>query len=225
MEKKISPAKVVVLGEARVGKTSLTQRFVNGQFNERQPSTVDATYQEKSLNIGSQSIKLVIWDTAGQERYHALNQVYYRGAEGAVVVYDCTDADTFKKMNQWVSELRQYLPQEVPIMIAGNKADLGASSSTKKIDDEQAQTYARSVNSQYFPTSAKTGNNVDEIFHALAKRIIDNQLHGTSQISLPTKLSSARGALKVEGLDFNPSVKLEDVKRQQRTGKKGGCCK
>jgi Ras-related protein Rab-5C len=68
-----------------------------------------------------------------------------------------------------VSELRQYLPQEVPIMIAGNKADLGASSSTKKIDDDTAQTYARSVSSQYFPTSAKTGNNVDEIFHALAK--------------------------------------------------------
>lgn len=76
-----------------------------------------------------------------------MNQVYYRGAEGAVVVYDCTDMDTFKKMNQWVSELRQYLPQEVPIIIAGNKADLGSSSSTKKIDDEIAQTYARSVSS------------------------------------------------------------------------------
>ncbi len=110
----------------------------------------------------------MIWDTAGQERYHALNQVYYRGAEGAVVVYDCTDADTFKKMNQWVSELRQYLPTEVPIMIAGNKSDLGTSSS-KKIEDENAQQYARSVSSTYFPTSAKTGSNVDEIFQALAK--------------------------------------------------------
>ena len=77
----------------------------------------------------------MIWDTAGQERYHALNQVYYRGAEGnlkrviglsgAVVVYDCTDPDTFKKMNQWVTELRQYLPSQVPIMIAGNKSDMG----------------------------------------------------------------------------------------------------
>ena len=86
------------------------------------------------MNTGSHSIKLVIWDTAGQERYHALNQVYYRGAEGnyqrvipigAVVVYDCTDPDTFKKMNQWVSELRQYLPSQIPIMIAGNKSDMG----------------------------------------------------------------------------------------------------
>ncbi len=111
-------------------------------------------------------MKLVIWDTAGQERYHALNQVYYRGAEGAVVVYDCTDPDTFQKMNQWVSELKQYLPNDVPIMIAGNKADMTGS---KKIDDETASTYARSQGSMYFPTSAKSGANVNEIFQALAK--------------------------------------------------------
>ena len=116
---------------------------------------------------------MIIWDTAGQERYHALNQVYYRGAEGknsllihlgAVVVYDCTDPDTFKKMNQWVSELRQYLPQEIPIMIAGNKSDIP----NKAVTDEQSSSYARQQGSSYFPTSAKTGFNVDEVFHALA---------------------------------------------------------
>ena len=80
---------------------------------------------------------------------------------GAIVVYDCTDQDTFKKMNQWVSELKQYLPNEIPIMIAGNKADLGGS---KVIEDSTASDFARSVGSQYFPTSAKTGNNVDVIF-------------------------------------------------------------
>ena len=119
----------------------------------------------------------MIWDTAGQERYHALNQVYYRGAEGiasqmicifliigAIVVYDCTDMDTFKKMNQWVSELKQYLPSEIPIMIAGNKADL----SGRMIEDEAAASYARSVGSLYFPTSAKSGSNVNEVFQALA---------------------------------------------------------
>lgn len=164
MEKKISPAKVVVLGEGMTlpaRNLSIIFFFISSRRQDLPyPALREWPIQRetalhrwchlsrkvltfslsngfaRSLNIGSQSIKLVIWDTAGQERYHALNQVYYRGAEGAVVVYDCTDADTFKKMNQWVSELRQYLPQEVPIMIAGNKADLGASSSTKKIDDE-----------------------------------------------------------------------------------------
>lgn len=83
-----------------------------------------------------------------------------------MVVYDCTDQDTFKKMNQWVSELKQYLPANIPIMIAGNKADL---SQSKAIDDETAQNYARSVGSTYFPTSAKSGNNVEEIFQGLAR--------------------------------------------------------
>lgn len=78
-----------------------------------------------------------------------------------MVVYDCTDEDTFKKMNQWVAELKQYLPAEIPILIAGNKADL---SQSKKIEDKTAEDYARSVGSQYFPTSAKSGHNVHEIF-------------------------------------------------------------
>lgn len=89
------------------------------------------------------------------------NQSYLKYILGAVVVYDCTDQDTFKKMNQWVSELRQYLPQNIPIMIAGNKADMTGS---KVIEDETANNYARSVGSQYFPTSAKSGNNVAEVF-------------------------------------------------------------
>lgn len=84
---------------------------------------------------------------------------------GAIVVYDCTDADTFKKMNQWVAELKQYLPSDIPILIAGNKADLFGSIA---IDNDTASAYARSQGSQYFPTSAKSGNNVNEIFQALA---------------------------------------------------------
>ena len=75
-----------------------------------------------------------------------------------MVVYDCTDPDTFKKMSQWVAELRKYLPSQVPIMIAGNKSDMGQS---KVVTDEQAQTYARSVGSTYYPTSAKAGHNVE----------------------------------------------------------------
>jgi small GTP-binding protein len=76
------PLKIVVLGEARVGKTSLTTKFVQGQFDKLQPSTVDASYQEKVLQVGDQKAKLVVWDTAGQEKYHALAKNYYQGAKG-----------------------------------------------------------------------------------------------------------------------------------------------
>ncbi len=98
-KKKISPCKVVVLGEARVGKTSLTLRYVQNVFNEGQESTNDAACLEKVVEIDGHNLKLMIWDTAGQERYRALNPVYYRGAEGALVVYDLTDIESFDRMN------------------------------------------------------------------------------------------------------------------------------
>ncbi|CDW82186.1 ras family gtpase [Stylonychia lemnae] len=223
MEKKISPAKVVVLGEARVGKTSLTYRFSSGTFNEHQPSTVDATCIEKSINVNGNIVKLVIWDTAGQERYNALNQVYYRGAEGAVVVYDATDLDSFKKMNQWVTELKNYLPAEIPIMIAGNKSDLY---NNIAIQQEEAKKYAKSQNSQFVATSAKTGTGVQELFTTLASRIIQNQLSGHSNVEVPNKIGG-RGALKVDGLDpFNPNsnLKLEDKRRKSSGKEKKKCC-
>lgn len=91
------------------------------------------------------------------------NLNFYKFA-GAIVVFDSTDPDTFKKMSQWVAELKQYLPADVPIMIAGNKADLNS----KAVTDETAQAFARSQGSTYFATSAKSGNNVNEIFQTLA---------------------------------------------------------
>ena len=86
---------------ARVGKTSLLKRYVKNEFDGSQVSTIDATYLEKKINVGQQSMKLSIWDTAGQERYHALNAVYYRGSAGALIVYDVTDNDSFIKVKTW----------------------------------------------------------------------------------------------------------------------------
>lgn len=96
----------LLCGAARVGKSSLTLRFCKNEFDEKLESTVDATYQEQTVNLGQKgNIKLRIWDTAGQEKYHALNNLYYRGAKGAVIVYDVTDKDSFEKMQKWLLEL------------------------------------------------------------------------------------------------------------------------
>ena len=102
--------------------------------------------------------------------------MYYRGAEGAIVVYDSTEHDSFKKMDRWMSELKQYLPQDTPIVIAGNKCDLP----NKIIDEDSVSKYAKKVNCQFFPTSAKVGTGVQEIFQSLAEKIIQNQLNGTT---------------------------------------------
>ena len=85
---------------------------------------MDATYLEKAINVNNKAVKLNIWDTAGQERYHALNAIYYREAKGALIVYDVTDLDSFTKVKTWALELRKYLEEETPIVIAGNKCDI-----------------------------------------------------------------------------------------------------
>ena len=123
--------KVVVLGEQRVGKTSISIRFARNEFNDKQQSTVDATCLEQNVRIPDASLaskmatyKLSVWDTAGQEQFHALNNVYYRGAQGALIVYDITDVDSFKKMQNWVKELRKVCDENLPIILVGNKTDL-----------------------------------------------------------------------------------------------------
>lgn len=122
---------------ARVGKTSLSLRFAQNQFDEHQQSTMDATCLTPTVEIsGGKQQQIAIWDTAGQERYHCLNPVYYRNSEGksrfatlircvgAVIVYDITDETSFTKVTMWITELKKYVETDIPIIIAANKSDL-----------------------------------------------------------------------------------------------------
>lgn len=108
----------------RVGKTSIVLRYIRGQFSEAQQSTLQASYLDKTLTVNGQTVALSIWDTAGQERFHALGPIYYRDADGALLVYDITHADSFERVKHWVKELRSIVGSQIVIAIAGNKIDL-----------------------------------------------------------------------------------------------------
>ena len=116
--------KVVLLGEGCVGKTSLMLRYIEDKFNDKHLSTIQAAFLKKKIRIGNNSVELAIWDTAGQERYHALTPMYYRNSNGAFLVYDITDVDSFQRIKNWVKELKVSLGQEVVLCIVGNKVDL-----------------------------------------------------------------------------------------------------
>lgn len=169
--------KVVLLGEGCVGKTSLCLRYVQNAFNDKHLTTIQASFLSKRLNVDGKRVGLAIWDTAGQERFHALGPIYYRDANGALLVYDITDRDSFIKVQTWVKELRKMLGKEVTLAIAGNKCDLERS---RVVTIEEAEQYAESVGAKHYSTSAKLNKGLEELFLDITKRMLANALTPSS---------------------------------------------
>ncbi|KAG8345130.1 putative small GTPase [Trypanosoma vivax] len=172
--------KVVLLGEGRVGKTSLVSRFINDTFDQHQRSTTQASMYS-SVNVpllgGDRSVHFNIWDTAGQERFHALGPIYYRNADGALLVYDVTDADTLEKVRAWIRELRAVVGERIQLVVCGNKSDLERE---REVDEERGAQFAKSLGAQHLSTSARTGMNVSEAFQTLATAIAGGAKGSTS---------------------------------------------
>lgn len=177
------PFKVVLLGEGRVGKTSILLRFVRNAFDDKQASTLSASCFDKTVPLGGGEVaRISIWDTAGQERFHALGPLYYRDADGALLVYDITDEQSFKRVQEWVKELRKMLGEDIVIAIAGNKADMEKG---RHVDKEDALRYTASVSGSHHLTSAKSGAGVQEAFVDLLKRIVAKKRQAAANAPAP----------------------------------------
>jgi len=157
--------KLVLLGDASVGKSCLVVRFARGEFYEYQEPTIGAAFMTQTVNLPDATVKFEIWDTAGQERYKSLAPMYYRGSAAAVVVYDITSRESFDAAKSWVSELQS---TEALIALVGNKTDLTES---RAVRQEDAQEYANNMGIFFTETSAKTGRNVSELFREIAERL------------------------------------------------------
>ncbi|ORZ28654.1 ras-domain-containing protein [Lobosporangium transversale] len=137
--------KLVLLGEAAVGKSSLVLRFVNDEFQENKEPTIGAAFLTQKCRLEDKVIKFEIWDTAGQERFHSLAPMYYRNAQAAVVVYDVTKASSLEKAKSWVKELQRQANPNIVIALTGNKVDLvstgrkGRRTSESDQDEEEEQ--------------------------------------------------------------------------------------
>eukprot|EP00250_Pteridium_aquilinum_P029649 c398_g1_i1 orf=220-834(+) len=186
--------KVVLLGDGRVGKTSLVSRYVNSVFSDQQTATIQASYLTKRLHVSGTIVTLAIWDTAGQERFHALGPIYYRDADAALLVYDVTDSDSFKRVKSWVKELRQMAPKNIVLAIACNKYDLVRG---RSLDLQEAESYAASIGANHFVTSAKLNTGIDDVFLDIATRV--------SRKSTLESSSSTQGKRGMLIIDDEPS--------------------
>lgn len=178
--------KLVLLGESAVGKSSLVLRFVKGRFHESQESTIGAAFLTQSIAFEDHVVKYEIWDTAGQERYHSLAPMYYRNAQAAVIVYDIGDVRSFERAVDWIRELRNSQASNCVIALVGNKLDLdsqsmdssqsavsGASGGNRqrKVAKQAGQEVALKYGLLFWETSAKTGENVDDLFRGIAMKL------------------------------------------------------
>jgi len=165
--------KLVLLGDASVGKTSLVGRFVSNHFNEAVETTVGAAFSTQTVSTETgKNIKFEIWDTAGQERFKSLAPMYYRNASCAVVVFDLTSESSFARAKDWVKQLALSNNPDIVIALAGNKADIPSSQRQVKADEIKQFTLEESL--IYLETSAKTGHNVQKLFETIANKLPDS---------------------------------------------------
>ncbi|CAH8597576.1 unnamed protein product [Heterobilharzia americana] len=146
--------KIVLIGDSGVGKTNLRSRFTNDQFNLDSKSTIGVDFATKNVTIDGKVVKAQIWDTAGQERYRAITSAYYRGAVGALLVYDISKRNTFTNLNRWLNELKEYASNDVVIMLV-----------------EDGKRFAEEHGMSFMETSALDSFNVDEAFYQTLKTI------------------------------------------------------
>ncbi|KAJ1632927.1 ras-related protein rab-5C [Pavlovales sp. CCMP2436] len=193
--------KLVLLGNANTGKTSLVTRLVRNRFNAETMATVGAAFAQHRVEMGDtmEVIQFGIWDTAGSERYRSLTPMYYRGAQAAIIVYDMTSKESFLGAQEWLSELRNQGMPNCVIALAANKADLDEK---REVTTQEGQMYARDNEMAYFETSAKSTQNVLRVFVELANR-------------MPRRLAGA-GVLDSSSFMLGPD---DGVGR-----KAGGCC-
>jgi len=160
--------KLVLLGDTAVGKSCLVVRFVRDEFFEFQEPTIGAAFLTQTVALEDATIKFKIWDTAGQERYRSLAPMYYRGASAAIVVYDITNKDSFSGAKTWVNELQRRGDPNVVIALAGNKMDL---EHKRKVEYEEASSYAQDNGILHMETSAKSATNVKALFVEIARKL------------------------------------------------------
>lgn len=160
--------KVVLIGESGVGKTNLLSRFTRNEFSHDSRTTIGVEFSTRTVMLGTAAIKAQIWDTAGLERYRAITSAYYRGAVGALLVFDLTKHQTYTVLERWLKELYDHAEATIVVMLVGNKSDL---SQAREVPTDEARMFAENNGLLFLETSALDSTNVELAFETVLKEI------------------------------------------------------
>jgi len=160
--------KVILCGDASVGKTSLVQRFIYDRFSHTMEPTIGIDFQYKHLELNDKKINLQIWDTAGQERFQSVIKAHYRGAAGAMIVYDISKRDSYNKVSFWLSQVKEAVGQ-IPTILIGNKKDQEVN---REVTYDEAYKLAEENGLIFLETSAMTSENVEEVFIKMVRETL-----------------------------------------------------
>ena len=203
-----------------VGKTSISTRFIKGQFIKIDPNdrTVNTNVFQKNIEINNKVFNLTVWDTAGEEKYHALAPIFYRGTHGAVIIFDVTNRDTFQRATKWFGELKEFSEKNTQMILVGNKIDLP----DRVITNEEASRLARKYNCNFLEVSALLGTNVNEIFNSLTLSIYQqNKKHKSEKMEFNEENINSN-----YGSNRSKKLKIEEVPQNMghSARRKDSCC-
>lgn len=202
--------KVVLIGDSGVGKSNLLSRFTRNEFSLESKSTIGVEFATRSINVDSKLIKAQIWDTAGQERYRAITSAYYRGAVGALLVYDITRHVTFENVERWLKELKDHTDSNIVVMLVGNKSDLRH---LRAVSTDDGQSFSEREGLFFMETSALESTNVENAF----KQILTQIYRVVSKKALDVGEDLSAGPGKGQTIPVGSNTEVTATK-------KVGCC-
>lgn len=184
--------KVVLIGESGVGKSNLLSRFTKDEFNHDSRTTIGVEFSTRTVQLSGFTVKAQIWDTAGLERYRAITSAYYRGAVGALLVYDITKHLTYESVERWLKELYEHADPHVVVMLVGNKNDL---ESERSVPTEEAKDFSEKNGLLFLETSALESTNVEAAFNSVLaeihKKVSSKEVVGSSSNAVTLNNSKA----------------------------------
>ena len=200
--------KLIFIFAIDVGKSNILSRFIMGRFNPEHEITIGCEFMSKNIKINDRDIRIQIWDTAGQETYRSITRTYYKSSTCAFIIYDITDRKSFSNITSWLNECKEMCYKDILICLVGNKTDLEEKRAVQKAEGEK---FAEDNGLLFFETSAKNGQNIEEMFNKCTEDIVTKIENGKIVVDAFTS------GIKIGKY---PSKEIE----QNLVKNKKGCC-